>query len=441
MGRPVPTPLAVGIFAAGLLPAVLTFFAPSFIWAALAVDLAVVLLCVFDWISAPRSSALRIRREVEPVLSSGIWNKVSLELELSPGVRGAVTGELRDTLPPGVQVEGHRQPFSLSLDRPRTSLELRVLPPTRGDLGFGDVHVRLIGPLGLCARQVRCPLTQGVKVYPDLTALTREALELAVEQQSPAERTVRRPSDGTEFDTLRDYRPGDDFRNIDWKATARRSRTMVRVHQPERNQPVLLFLDCGRHMAGVVGGRRKLDHAVDAALRVAKLSLDRGDLVGVVAFAQEVKTLLPLRKGADHLRAITGALYRIEASFEESDFGKAVDLAFARHHRRTLCVLFTDLQDPDTTSAVLTRTLALRPRHLPLVVSLLDEDVARAAIDDPVDVQGAYVRQTATRLEDEYRRTTARLRNAGALAIRAPASRFGAAAVNEYLRIKSRGLL
>lgn len=439
IGRPVPTLTAVALMALGLLPAVLAILSPAFGWAALAIDLLVLLLCAVDYAFAPNRAALRVQRQVEDVLSSGVSNTVELWLE--PTSTRALRGELRDEVPPGIGVDGHRQRFRLAGAEVRSTVRYRVTPPTRGDLTFGDAWVRLEGPLRLCARQFRVPLTQRVKVYPDLTALSREALSLTAAQDAPSERSQRRPADGTEFESLREYRTGDDFRSIDWKATARRSRTIVRVHQPERNQPVLLFLDCGRHMAGVVDGRRKLDHAVDAALRLAKVSLDQGDQVGVVAFAREVRTWLPPRKGAEHLRAIASVLYGVEAALEESDYGRALDLAFARHHRRTLVVLLTDLQDPATSATLLARTLALRPRHLPLIVSLLDEDVQRAANDTPADVHAAYVRQTAARLEEDYRRTYTRLRNAGALAIRAAPRGFGAAAVNEYLRVKARGML
>ncbi|MBX5482885.1 MAG: DUF58 domain-containing protein [Myxococcaceae bacterium] len=439
LGRPLPTNLALIFFGAALVPAVLALVTPGFAFVALALDFAVLGLCGVDFFLAPKARDIRVTRKVEEILSSGVPNRVALEIETTRPVR--VHGELRDFVAPGVTVEGHRQHFRIERDDARAVALYRVTPPTRGELCFGDVWLRLSGPLGLCARQVRVPLSQTVKVYPNLTALTREALELARAQEAPAERTIRRASEGSEFESLREYREGDDFRTIDWKATARRARMMVRVHQPERNQPVLIFLDCGRHMAGVVGGRRKLDHAVDAALRLAKVSLDEGDLVGVVAFAREVKLFLPPRKGGEHLRTLTAGLFGIEAALEESAFGKALDFAFARHHRRTLVVLFTDLQDPETSGTLLTRTLALRPRHLPLVVSLLDEDLERAAHDEPIDVQAAYVRHAAARLEDDYRRTTAQLRNAGALALRAPPGRFGAAAVNEYLRVKARGLL
>jgi uncharacterized protein (DUF58 family) len=439
LGRPVPTGLAVALLAAALVPSALAVASPAFGWLALALDVAVVALCAVDFLRAPRASDVEVRREVEPILRSGVANAVHLELTSRGGI--TLRGEARDEAPMEVAVEGHRQPFSVVPGPSPTRLTYTVNPPARGDVRFGDLHLRLLGPLGLCARQVRVPAAQVVKVYPDLSALTQEALALARASDAPAERVQRRQGEGREFESLREYRNGDDYRTIDWKASARRARTMVRVYQPERNQPVLLLLDCGRHMAGKVDGRRKLDHAVDAALRLAKVSLDAGDLVGVLAFASDVRAYLPPRKGREHLRLLTETLYRAEAALEESDYGRAYDFAFARSSRRSLVVLFTDLVDPDASGALVARTLMLRPRHLPLVASLLDEELQATASRVPHEPQEAYTRQAAVRLEDEYRRTAVTLRDSGVLVVRAPARSFSAAAINTYLHVKSRGLL
>lgn len=437
-GRPVPTRLAVALLAIALLPAILAIASRSLLYAALSIDGAVLILCVVDFALAPSIAALRVDRKLEPVLSSGAWNSVWLEVEEVAG--RAVAGELRDGAPSDVESVGHRQPFHL---RPggRTVLTYRVRPLARGDLRFGDVHVRLTGPLGLCGRQQRIAQSAQVKVYPDLSALSRDALTLARASESPSGRILRKTSEGREFESLREYRAGDDFRTIDWKSTARRARTMVRVYQPDRNQSVMILIDCGRHMAGQVAGRRKLDHAVDAALRLARISLDKGDQVGVMAFATEVHGFLPPRKGREHLRAIIAALYRIEAALQESDYDRAIDLAFARHHKRSLVVVLTDLLDADSSAALVARAIALRPRHLPLLVSMLDEDLQRAATEEPRGLHHAYMRAAANRIEDEYKLTSARMRNAGALLLRAPARHLSAAAVNEYLRVKARGLL
>ena len=438
IGRPVPTHRAFIVATLGLLPAVLAVLEPSVGLACVVLDGVLLGAVMLDFFRAWRSEDFVIAREVDPVLSSHRPTRVRVRLELKPGRSGLVRGLLRDEVPAAANVEGHVVPLDFET---ATTIEYRLEPTTRGDLAFGDLWLRLEGPWGLCARQVRAPCAQSVKVFPDLTALTKDALALARANEDDARRRVPLRSEGREFESLREYRTGDDRRSIDWKASARRSRTMVRVHQPERNQVVLLMIDCGRHMAGEVHGRRKIDHAVDAALRVAKVSLDQGDLVGVMAFATEVKTWLPPRKGADQLRAIAQALYRVDASLEESNYGAAIDLAFSRGAKRSLVLVLTDLIDPDATQALLKRMRRLVPRHLPLVASMLDEGVHAAAQAMPVTDLDAHRRRVAAQLESDAKTTVARLRDAGARVVRTNAREFGPAAVNAYLDIKARGLL
>lgn len=438
-GRPVPTSRAVWLLALGMVPAIFGAVNPLFFRLTLALDLLVLAGLVLDFVLAPGRGALAVRRELSPILSSGVANKVTVWLERTSS--RAVRGWLRDLAPSDTVAEGHQARFALSGEDLALAISYRLTPPTRGDLSFGDVYVRLTGPLGLCSRQHRHPAAQTVKVYPDLHGLSKDALALARAQDASANRAIRKAEEGRAFESLREYRPGDDYRALDWKATARKGSPVVRVQQPERNQAVLLFLDCGRQMAGAVKGRRKLDHAVDAALKLARVGLAQGDQVGVVAFAREVLAYVPPGRGAAHLKTMTQTLYRLEATLTESDYGRALEQAFARFHRRALVVMITDLLDRDSSAALVKRMLALRPRHLPLVASMLDEDVQRIAREVPAEVDGAFEREVAQRVEADYLLTAAQLRERGALVVRASARALSAAAVNEYLQVKARGLL
>lgn len=429
----IPLPRALWLAALSLVPAVVALLTPSIAPALVVFDGLLLLAVIVDFFLAPRRESLRIRRIVEPVISSGRVNTVKLELISTREVRG----ELRDLVPPGPRVEGHRQSF---LVNGYTTLEYRVTPSTRGDLRLGPVTVRVEGPLRLSARQFTLPLHDDVMVFPDLAALTHDALTLARAEAQPS-RVQRIRAEGREFESLREYRSGDDRRAIDWKATARRGKPLVKLYQPERNQQVVLLLDCGRHMAGEADGRRKLDHAVDATLRLAKVALDQGDLVGVLAFGSDVKCWLPPRKGIAQLRAIAQALYRVEATLEESDYGAAIDTAFARGARRSLVVVLTDLLDPETARSLVLRTRKLVPRHLPMIVSLQDGDVHRAATAVPENSDAAWERVVAAKLERDGEATVARLREGGARVVRGPPSYFASAGVNAYLDVKARGLL
>ncbi len=441
----VPLPRAVALASVALIPAALAVVAPDLAWVCGAIDLAVVLLMGVDIVRAPKADGLRVTRTVEPVISAGVATPVRLQLELTAEAKGEIEGELADTVPPGPRAEGHRRAFRIAAEG--TTLEWKLTAQVRGDLQLGPLHLRLYGPWKLCARQIEVSALSPVKVYPDLSVLSGEALRLSRARDDEAKRVIRRTAEGRDFESLREYQPGDDRRTLDWKATARRGRPMVRVTQPERNQQVLVLLDCGRHMAGQTAAgpgaaaRRKLDFAVDAALRVAKVSLDQGDWVGVLAFGSEVKAWLPPRKGAAALRAVCALLYRVEATLEESDYAAAIDFVFSKGRKRSLVLLFTDLLDADTSAVLVKRTMKLVPRHLPVVACLLDEDLRRVAQEIPADAPRAFERQVAQKLEDEYRLTAARLRDAGARVIRSSAQSFGAATVNAYLEIKQRGLL
>jgi len=437
-GRPVPTRRSLWIAAATLAPAAVAVLTPEIAPVLLLVDLVLVGLVVADFFAAPRASALIIDRTCEPIWSSGRANVVRLELRLAPGAQRVVRGELRDWLTPGPVVDGARVPFEVS---GVTVVEWRATPMTRGPLQVGPLAVRLLGPLGLCSRQVTIELVTPVKVFPDLTVLSKDALTLARAQEGAARKVTRVRAEGREFESLREYRTGDDRRSIDWKATARRGRAMVRQHRPEQNQQVVIWLDCGRHMTGEIEGRRKVDHAVDAALRLARVALDQGDLVGVGAYGRTVKAWLPPRRGLEHLATITRTLSEVQATLEESDVGAALDQTFARGSRRALVVLLTDLLDPEAAQALVARTRKLVPRHLPMIVSLQDQVLHDVAHSVPVTIEDVHERVVASRLERDGEATVAKLREGGARVVRGPPSRFASAGVDAYLDVKNRGLL
>ena len=436
-GRPVPTGRAFLLLAAGLLPAALSPWHAGFAWAVLGVDAAVLLLCAWDFWRAPRSTDAALSREVSPRLAPNQSHPVRVRVENLGAA--PLRGELRDAPPAGAGVEHHHQRFTCPPGAAAT-LTWELTPLARGPLALQSLHLRLEGPLGLCARQVDVPLPQALKAWPDAGEVARDALALALAARG-GQRAQRRSGEGREFESLRAWRPGDDLRTVDWKASARRGRTIVRERRPERNQRVLLLLDCGRHMAGAVEGRRKLDWAVDAALRLAHVSLAEGDQVAAVAYARQVLRAVPPQSGHAGLRPLLEGLAEVQASLEESDAGAALDLAFARQHRRTLVVAFTDLQDADATARLRRRLGALRRRHLPVVVSLSDPAISRATVQPPADLDAAYARHVAGRLESDALAAMALLRAAGAHVVRAPGAGFSAAAVNAYLELKGRGAI
>jgi uncharacterized protein (DUF58 family) len=436
-GWPVPTKRAVVLAAIGLVPAAFASLVHQFSGWLWFFDAGLLVAIAVDFGRAPRATQLTVERMVPAALSSGRPNPIRLHLDLARP-QAAIALTFRDWVSPGPALVGHQQ--SLTVSGP-CDASWSITPHARGDLTVGPLTVRLNGPMGLCQRQVTLRNEQALRVYPDLIALSADALALARAEPNDAKRVIRKREEGREFESMREYRPGDDKRTIDWKATARRAKTVVRIHRPERNQVVWLFLDCGRQMAGQASQRRKLDAAVDAALRLAKVAIDAGDQVGVVAFGAQVTAFCPLGKGAGHLHTLARFLYRIEASLEESNLGLAIDRAFARQQRRSLVVVLTDLFDVEASRGLVHHLARLTPRHLALVVSLRDEALHALATASPRTEREAHVRHAAARLEVDATHAATRLTRAGTKVVRAMPEALGASAVSAYLDIKDRGLL
>jgi uncharacterized protein (DUF58 family) len=326
--------------------------------------------------------------------------------------------------------------------RSRTSVRIGVVPRERGETALRSFHVRVRTQLGLLERRRALREPVALRVMPDLSALDRGGdLVARTKLLDAGLRRLRRRGSGGEFGSLREYGPDDDFRAIDWKASARRGKAMVATYEVERSQQIVVALDCGRLMAARLGDRRKLDYAVAAGLAIAAMGRLAADRVGVYAFAAKpIARVLP-SSGTPHAARLTDVLSDVEPRFEESDYERAmVDL---RHtlRRRSLVVLFTDLFDPIASSAVLAATQLLTQRHLVLVVLMNDAAIAGALRAVPQRASDAYRAAVAATLAEERARAVATLRERGVLVVDVPAPELTLALLDAYVDIKTRGLL
>ena len=355
--------------------------------------------------------------------------RVPLEIGLveAPAERLAIDlAEARATVPP----------------RARVTVQVGVLPRERGRTALRSYHARVRSPLGIVElrRTWRAPVA--LRVSPDLSALDRSGDIVArTKLIESGLRRLRRRGAGGEFSSLREYGPDDEFRAIDWKASARRGRAMVATYEVERAQQILVALDAGRLMTARLGDRRKLDHAVSAALAIAAIGRLAADRVGLLAFAATTLARVLPAGGAAHAAKLTDVLSDLEPHFEESDYERAfLDLSRILR-RRSLVVLFTDLFDPVASAAVLNAAKLLVPRHLVLVVLMNDAAVAGALRARPHDADDAYRAAVAATLSEERGRAVAGLRDRGILVVDVPAAELTIALLDAYVDIKTRGLL
>ena len=326
--------------------------------------------------------------------------------------------------------------------RSELAVERPVTPLARGSAALTTLYCWYENPIGLLRRRVRRVQEQEARIYPDLSAVERYgSLHMRNRIIEAGLRRMKLRGMGTEPESVREWTPGDPFRAINWKVTARRGRVMVSQYEVERTQNVMIVLDAGRLMTPRVDEQRKFDYAITAALSVAGVAALANDKVGVVAFAGEViRAFAPRQSGRSSSR-IAAELYDLEPRFEECDYDAA--FAYLRTHvrKRSLIVFFTDMVDPVAQSAVLAQIGTLARRHL-VVCAFMNDAAIERQLDSSVRRESdVYATAVALELQDERRTAAAVLARLGVQVIDVPARQLTTALIDRYLQVKQRGLL
>lgn len=424
-----PLVLAVGIL-----------FDRTLLWPMLATDAGILLAALVDGLLAWRP-LFTVTRRVNQVLSIGRANPVTLEVRSRTW--RTLTVEIKDDLFDTADCPDF--PIVLEIEaRAQKVAKYHVTPSRRGAFEIGDHHMRYRSPLGLWIRQVRVKDTTPVRVYPDVQAVRQYELLAREDRESSMFRTSKRKGGESEFERLREYRNGDEYRSIDWKATARRQKLISREYQLESNQNILFLLDAGRLMTAESGGMSLFDHALNATLMLAHVAAKGGDNVGLLTFADDVRTYAPPEGGSRAARRIVQAGYDMHPELIETNYEAAFQKLGVLVRKRTLVVLFTQVLDDVAGKAVVKLARGLLPRHLPLFVMFRDSDVD--ALLDPqahplADDGDVYVSAAAAELTSFRDRVVRELKKQGALVLDVPTGELTPKLMNRYLEIKARHLL
>jgi len=317
-----------------------------------------------------------------------------------------------------------------------------IHPRRRGRFSPTEMVVRVEGPIGLVTRQGRRRVPGVLRVYPPFHS--RDEAELRINKARILEvglRSAQGRGGGTEFDSLREYAVDDEFRRIDWAATARAGKTIVRTYRAERNQTVLLLLDSGRTTAGLVGGVPRLDHAMDAVMMLTAVATRLGDRAGMVAFDSEVRAVVGAGHARDQLSRVTEAMYALEPRLVESDYRGAFATTLSRFRRRTMLVVLTELAEQAVLQSLLPALPLIARDHLVVVASVTDPEISEWATATPLEPGAAYRKAAATAALADRRRVVARLRGLGAVVVDAPPGRLAPDLADAYLKVKATGRL
>jgi len=390
----------------------------------------------------PKQRDLTVERQHDQRLSLGEPNAVTIRVRWKHGAANSRHRLwLRDEPPP--EIPGP-VPLLDGLIEPGGEWEGRyeLRPVRRGNYEFGSVWLRIETPLRLIVRQFSYPLIEPAHVYPNLRAIER--YDLLAQRGRLAELGVHRTrylGRGNEFERLRDYQPDDEYRRINWKATARRNHPVTIEYETERSQSVLLLLDSGRLMGSPVGDLDKLDHALNSALLLAYVASKMGDRVGALAYADQVRAFVPPARGDQQFQLLLDAFHALRALPVEADPRRMVATLAARQSRRSLAILFTDLAAEIEADALVASLSLLARRHLVVVASLSDPDLMALADRLPDDSHQAYEKVVARRLLDERRTLLERLERLGIATLQGSPESLTPAVINHYLETKARSRL
>jgi uncharacterized protein (DUF58 family) len=347
--------------------------------------------------------------------------------------------ELHDHHPPSFEAQG--LPRRLELERAQwTELAYHVRPVARGESEFGAAEMRLHSPLGLWLVKKYSGNPSRVRVYPNFRALAKYTLLATDNRLSQiGVLQVRRRGEGTEFHQLREYRQGDSQRAIDWKATSRTARLIAREYEEEKDQRVLLVVDCGRRMASKDDDLSHFDHALNAALLLAHVALRQGDAVGLMTMAGIDRYVEP-RKSVAAVNAILNRVYDIEPTLSVPDYDLAARDVMRRVRRRSLVIVLTNLRDEDD-ETLLPALKLLRTRHLVVLASLREAIISRALSARVDSFDRAVTHAAAADYLAARERSFRRIGAAGAVCLDVEPERLAISLVNRYLELKRGGRL
>jgi uncharacterized protein (DUF58 family) len=403
------------------------------------------LLWLQDLMRLPKPGELELQRIWHTAPSLGVRSKISVELHNfgRRPVFARVTDETSRAL--------RREPPVLELAAPAggmASAQYEIFPAQRGDLLIGKFYMRYQSALRLAERWAVAETSATVRVLPNLEQAKQQTLYLIRTRQVAMERRRRRLRGlGREFESLREYRTGDEFRNISWTATARRSKLITRVFQVERSQTVWIVLDAGRLLREQIvrgaGSLRlsKLDYAVDAALALAQVAMHSGDRVGLLAYGREIQQNQNAGRGAAHLHSLVESLALVHPEPYEADHGRAAHALLTEQHRRSLIVWITDLAETAGTPDVVEYALQMTRRHLVLFAAVGQPDLNELVAQRPESEEEMFRYVAAIEIVQRRELLLRRLRQRGVLAMELMPGALAVSLVNQYLDIKERSLI
>ncbi len=386
----------------------------------------------------PRRSQLSAQRQLPPRFALDVQHSIKLILHNRSALRVQVS--LRDELPDTFESMTDLPPVAIPPGG-EAQLDFAVRPLKRGAHAFGNLVLRLQGERGLIQKQISLIVADTAKVYPNFRGADQYQLLAKIDQR---DEIVRKPAQiraaGTDFESLRPYISGEDPRNIDWKATARRGALVSRNKQVEKGQQLAVLLDAGRLMAETIGKYSKLEHALNATVMLSYVAQKRGDALAVASFSNRIESFLPSVRGPSLLARVLESLYTVQVRSVESDYWQAIAQIMTMLRRRSLLILLTDVLDASASAGLINNLSRAAEKHLVLCVILSEPQLGELAHSIPVTVEESYRKAAACDQLRRRRLALENMRSRGILVLETSPAHLSIHLVKRYLEIRQANL-
>ena len=416
---------------------VLSYFFPAWYRIGLLILLLLLLAIIIDTVLVySKKTGMLANRIVADRFSIGDPNKVVLDLKnqyLFP-VRISIIDELP------VQFQERNWIRKIKLERAAGhQLEYSLIPTTRGEYFFHDINVFVHAPLQLVKRRYVFPAQQTVKVYPSYVQMRRyQLLAVSNRLQEAGVKRIRKVGHSMEFEHIKEYVRGDDYRTINWKATARKDNLMVNNYTDERSQQIYCLINKGRVMKMPFGGMTLLDHAINASLVLSNVALVKQDKAGIITFEKNIDTFLPADKKPTQMSLVLETLYRQKTDFLESDFEKLFSVIRNRITNRSLLVLFTNFESVESLQREMPALQKIAHYHLLLVVFFENTELKSLMEKKADSIEEIYIKTIAEKFAHEKRLMVKELHKNGIPSILTTPENLTVNTVNRYLELKTR---
>lgn len=417
----------------------LSFYAPMLEDLAKVFLLFWVIVAVVDIVLLYAGNNINAERVCTERFSNGDENKITINLQNNYGFTANLT--VIDELPPQFQERNWRRHLNVAA-KTQAAITYVLQPFERGEYNFGNILVLVTSPLQLAQRKYSIGASQTIPVYPSYVQMRRYSLVgVASQTQDTGAKRLRKSGQSVEFEQIKDYVRGDDYRTVNWKASARKGQLMVNTFVDEKSQQVYCIIDKSRSMKMPFAGMTLLDYAINASLVLTNVALQKQDKAGLVTFAQKVDSFVYAEKKPAQMEAVLETLYKQETKFLDPDYESLYAYIRNRIKQRSLLVLFSNFESLYGLQRQMPYLKKIAHHHLLMVVFFENTEISSLLQKDAANTEDIYIQTIAEKFAFDKRQMVKELNQQGILAILTPPEKLTINALNKYLEVKAKQMI